>query len=777
MLVVGFGIVCLLMAALGATALVQMRANNQRLDQIVGEYNVKTAHVNALQAASRERALLVQTMLLVGDPFERDQLMLRFRDLGGEYIVHRDALRAMHLSLEEALAMEASRRKVAQSSGLMEQVVDMVQSGREFEADRLLIERAIPAQNEVHAHFQELVALQNRASEAAVSAARAAYRRAYAIVAVLGSAALGLALGISVLVVRRTSAAERALARERDRAEVTLHSIADAVITTDDQGYIAHLNAMAERLTGWPLAEARGRKVDDVYRVVDDHNRLQVFNPIASCLSAAGPAPQPAAPMLIARDGAEYAIEQSVSRIQEHGGDMIGAVVVFRDVTTERSLAQELAWQASHDPLTGLVNRHEFERRLATLADASRLGSEIHTLLYVDLDQFKLVNDTCGHIAGDELLRQLAAVLSARIRSVDTLARLGGDEFGVLLPGCDVMQGEAIAEKLRQEISEFRFVWADKTFSIGASIGLVEITADSGDLAALLSAADTACYMAKERGRNRICVHQPYDADVRRRYGEIEWVNKMTRAFEENRFHLYYQEIQPLPLDGTCTHREILLRLLDEKGQIVPPMAFIPAAERYSLMPTIDRWVVRGVFGWMKENKESLCPQALFSINLSGQSLGDDSFADFVLEQLRRYGVDPRHICFEITETAAIANLSRALRLMTALRNVGCRFSLDDFGSGMSSFAYLKNLPVDSIKIDGAFVRDMLTDPMDSVMVEAIARIGRVMGLTTIAEYVENDAIVQRLTELGVDYAQGFGVHRPEPLSMELPVAIAPQKT
>jgi diguanylate cyclase (GGDEF)-like protein/PAS domain S-box-containing protein len=776
-LILGFGVVCLLLAALGATALVQMRADNQRLDRIVSEYNVKTAHVNALLAASRERALLVQSMLLVSDPFERDELMLRFRELAAEYIVHRDALRAMRLSAEEARAMEASRVKVAEASALMERIVDMVLSGREFEADRLLIERAIPAQNQVHAHFQELVALQNRASAAAVASARAAYGRAYLLVALLGMAALGLAVAVSVAVIRRTTAAERALARERDRAEVTLHSIGDAVITTDDRGRIAHLNATAERLTGWSLAEARGRSVGEVYRVVDDFNRLRTFDPIAQGLTAADAVESTAAPILIARDGAEYAIEQSVSRIQEAGGDMIGAVVVFRDVTTERTLTQELAWQASHDPLTGLVNRHEFERRLATMADAARRGREGHVLLYVDLDQFKLVNDTCGHIAGDELLRQLAAVLSAKIRSDDTLARLGGDEFGVLLPRCTAAQGEGMAEKLRQEISEFRFVWADKTFSVGASIGLVEITAESGDLAALLSAADTACYMAKERGRNRICVHQPYDADVRRRHGEIEWVNKMTRAFEENRFHLYYQEIQPLPLDGSCTHREILLRLLDENGQIVPPMAFIPAAERYSLMPTIDRWVVRSVFAWMRQNKESLCPQALFSINLSGQSLGDDSFADFVLDQLGQHEVDPRHICFEVTETSAIANLSRALRLMTALRNVGCRFSLDDFGSGMSSFAYLKNLPVDSIKIDGAFVRDMLSDPMDFVMVEAIARIGRVMGLTTIAEYVENDEIVQRLTELGVDYAQGFGVHRPEPLSLELPVAVVAQKS
>lgn len=773
-LIVGFGVVCLLMAALGATALVAMRANNQRLDQIVGEYNVKTDHVTRMEAASRERALVVQSMLLVGDPFERDTLMLRFRELAGDFIRHRDALRAMRLSPEEAQAMEALRAKIAVSTALMEEVVDRVTSGREFEADNVLIQQAIPAQDEVSAHFSELIALQNRATERAVNAARAAYARAWGTVAALGLAALGLAVGISFVVVRRTAAVERALATERDRAEVTLHSIGDAVITTDEMGRVSHLNATAERLTGWTLAEARGRRVGEIYQLAGGRDRLQAVNPIVD--RRAGDEAASDAPLLTARSGQQYAIEQSVSPILERSGEVVGTVVVFRDVTKERSLTQELAWQASHDPLTGLVNRHEFERRLAILADAARTGGERHILLYVDLDQFKLVNDTCGHVAGDQLLCQLAVLLSGRIRSMDTLARLGGDEFGVLLPGNNAVQGEGVAETLRQEISEFRFVWADKTFSVGASIGLVEITAESGDLAALLSAADTACYMAKERGRNRICVHQPFDADVRRRYGEIEWVNKMTRAFEENRFHLYFQEIHSLPLDGFCHHREILLRMVDENGLVVPPMAFIPAAERYSLMPTIDRWVVRGVFAWLKHNRESLTPNSSFSINLSGQSLGDDAFGDFVLDQLQLYEVDPRHICFEVTETAAIANLTRAMRLMTALRNVGCRFSLDDFGSGMSSFAYLKNLPVDSIKIDGAFVRDMLTDPMDFAMVEAISRIGHVMGLTTIAEYVENDEIVRRLTELGVDYAQGFGVHRPEPLSMESPVAVASQR-
>lgn len=771
-LILGFGLVCLLLVALAATALWQMRAANTRLERIVVEANVKVAHVNAMQSASRERALVVQSMLLTGDPFERDRLMLRFRELASQYVIHRDALRAMPLTDAERVALEASRVKIRTSTALMEEVVRLLEEGREFEADRLLVEQALPAQQAVYVHFKELLALQEAASARALDEARRGYRHAFAQVAALAAAAVILAIVIAARVTRRALAAERALAEERDRAEITLHSIGDAVITTDADGRVRHLNAMAERLTGWSLAEAAGRPVDEIYRVVDERDRRPLAGLLAGVLADAPPTVTPAAPVLLNRRGEEYAIEQTVSPIRAKAGGVLGAVVVFRDVTTERVLAQELAWQASHDPLTGLFNRHEFERRLAHLADRARTRGEHHVLLFLDLDQFKLVNDTCGHLAGDELLRQLAAVLPARLRPEDTLARLGGDEFGVLLPNSDVAAGEAVAEALRQAIAEFRFVWGDKTFTIGVSMGLVALGAGCGDLAAILSAADTACYMAKERGRNRVFVHRESDAEVRRRQGEVEWVNQITRAFEENRFHLYFQEIHPLPLGQTCRRREILLRMVDEAGRLVPPMAFIPAAERYNLMPILDRWVVRSTFAWLAANREALCPDAVLSINLSGQSLGDEDFGDFVLDQLRSYRIDPRHICFEITETAAIANLTRALQLMNTLRAVGCAFSLDDFGSGMSSFAYLKNLPVDSIKIDGAFVRDMLADPVDFAMVEAIARIGRVMGLATIAEYVENDEIVRHLTALGVDYAQGFGVHRPEPLSLEAaPVA------
>jgi len=766
LLVGAFALIWLLMAGIGLMGLYALENNNRRMEQIVREHNRKLALVTALGGITRERALAVHEMILSSDPFVRDELMLHFRELASDYIQQMNQLRALPLAPEEVAAIQASQDKIRASTRLMERVVTLALDGRDAEAKALLMDRAIPAQDQVQAYFAEFSAYQARSTEAALRAARAAYQRAYRVTGLLGGSALILGLLMSALVIRRTAGAERALAREKERAEVTLHSIGDAVITTDASGHIDHLNSTAERLTGWTNAEAQGRMVEEIYRLMDEDNiaTLPIHPVTASLLSSMIVEPSLKAPLLRARDGKEYAIEQTVSPILNTEKKVIGIVVVFRDVTTERSLTNELAWQASHDALTGLANRHEFERRLQELVDSARAQRISHVLLFMDLDQFKLVNDTCGHVAGDELLRQLSTLLTAKIRAVDTLARLGGDEFGLLLPGCNVEQGKTIAEKLRQEIAEFRFSWGAKTFSIGVSVGLVEIMHESESLASLLSAADTACYMAKDRGRNRVCVHQAQDVEVRRLYGEAEWVNRITRAFEENRFRLYYQKIQPLRPLQYAENREILLRMIDEKGELVPPMAFIPAAERYNLMPTIDRWVVRTLLAWMKPNLSVLPADANIAINLSGQSLGDDSFGDFVQEQLLRSGIAPNRICFEITETAAIANLSHALRLMSGLRAMGCHFSLDDFGSGMSSFAYLKNLPVDSIKIDGAFVRDMLNDPTDFAMVEAIARIGHVMGLKTIAEYVESEAIMHRLDELGVDFVQGFGIHRPEPL-------------
>jgi diguanylate cyclase (GGDEF)-like protein len=397
------------------------------------------------------------------------------------------------------------------------------------------------------------------------------------------------------------------------------------------------------------------------------------------------------------------------------------------------------------------------------LSSARELGRH-HAMLYLDLDQFKLVNDTSGHAAGDELMRQISMLLQERLREGDTLARLGGDEFGVLLENCPAEPAIRIAEELRQTVTDFHFVWHTRSFAIGVSIGLVNIADGATTLAEVLSAGDAACYMAKEKGRNRVQVYHPKDSELAVRHGEMEWVARIHGALDADRFCLYSQEIVAVnDPERPAQLFELLVRMIGEDGQLVPPMAFIPAAERYSLMPAVDRWVIRTAFATIASMHAQGAVPGTYMINLSGASIGADRFLDFIREELTQSGLAGDSVCFEITETAAIANLGKAAHFIAELRAMGCRFSLDDFGAGMSSFGYLKHLPVDFLKIDGSFVTDMLVDPIDSAMVEAINRIGHVMGKRTIAEFVESDLILASLRRIGVDYAQGYGIARPKP--------------
>jgi diguanylate cyclase (GGDEF)-like protein len=416
---------------------------------------------------------------------------------------------------------------------------------------------------------------------------------------------------------------------------------------------------------------------------------------------------------------------------------------------------------AYHDPLTGLANRHEFDRQLQNSLRAVGAGVQ-HALLYMDLDQFKVINDTCGHVAGDELLRQLALLLRAPIREGDSLARLGGDEFGMLLTSCPPEKALQVSERMLQLIKDFHFVWQDKTFSIGASIGLVMLDDRALTLSDVMRMADMACYAAKDRGRNRVQVYRADDAELLQRHGEMQWVGRLNHALAENRFELFRQHIVPLG-DSNDRHCEFLLRMLDERGEYILPGAFIPAAERYNLMPSIDRWVVRNSLAFLAQCSAGAdrSTREIFFINLSGATLSDDKFATFVTEQIKAQGLPPALIGFEITETAVIANFSNAINFIEKVKQLGCQVALDDFGSGLSSFSYLKSIRADYLKIDGGFIKDMLDDPMDHAIVEAINNIGHVVGLKTIAEFVESDATKQRLTEIGVDYAQGNAIQRP----------------
>ena len=583
---------------------------------------------------------------------------------------------------------------------------------------------------------------------------------------------LATALGLIVLALLRTHklltqrhAFADALQVEKERAQITLESIGDGVITTDVDGAITYMNPAAEALTHWHSARAQGLPLAALFNLLDDNAQPDGFTLIEHIVKGQLSGGSEHSKTIQRLDGSTVSVNLVGAPIRS-AGKVSGAVLVLHDMTQERQYIANLSWQATHDALTGLANRREFEYRLEqVLHPTGPQQSGRHALMFLDLDQFKLVNDTCGHAAGDELLRHICALLQSDLREGDTLARLGGDEFGILLENCPAAVAEKIAESLRHTVQSLHFVWKGRPFMTTISIGLVHLGHTPTTLETSLRAADMACYMAKEKGRNRVQVYHADDSELSLRFGEMAWVQRLHMALEENRFCLYAQEISPLGhTDGGNGHIEILLRLHDEAGRMILPDSFIPAAERYGLMTSLDRWVVENVFKiiarCLQERPDR--PMAMCAINLSGITIGDDDFLGFLREKFHTYTIPPGMICFEITETSAIANLGSAIRFINELKALGCLFSLDDFCAGMSSFAYLKHLPVDFLKIDGSFVKDMLDDPINRAMVEVINHIGHVMGKRTIAEFVETPHIEQALLEIGVDYAQGYLIERPQ---------------
>jgi diguanylate cyclase (GGDEF)-like protein/PAS domain S-box-containing protein len=557
--------------------------------------------------------------------------------------------------------------------------------------------------------------------------------------------------------------AETRVFEEKERAQVTLQSIGDGVITTDAEGRVDYINPVAQELAGLEIRNARGKPIDKIMTIINEHTRASVENPVLRCLKEGRVIALAENSVLINHHGIEIAIQDSAAPIRDRIGNIIGAVMVFHDVSKESRLSRQLSYQASHDALTGLINRREFENRLvAALDDAYERNGHGHALLYFDLDQFKVVNDTFGHTAGDELLRQISELVQSNIRSTDVLARLGGDEFGILLERCTEERAIEVAEAIRSSVEAFRFTWQDACTSVRCSIGIVMVDKDSQSVATAMSSADVACYSAKDMGRNQVHLYQDSDASVR--HEEMKWVSRITSAIEDNRFELFYQPIIGIGAKGLGVrgHYELLLRMRSDSGEIVGPDQFIPAAERYNLMSMLDRWVIREALSQLADRSHD-SEQARFTlaINLSGTSLSEDRFLEFVIDELKRQRLPQGAICFEITETAAISNLARVIHFMQTLRKLGCKFSLDDFGSGLSSFTYLKNLPVDYLKIDGQFIRNVAEDSVDESMVRAINEVGRAMGIATIAERVESKEVLDKLGDLGVEFAQGFFIARP----------------
>lgn len=546
---------------------------------------------------------------------------------------------------------------------------------------------------------------------------------------------------------------------EKERAQVTLESIADAVITTDKLGNIEYMNPVAEVLTGWTSVEAEGLPSTHVFKIIDGFTREPVPNPVQIVLTQQSGVDLTKDTVLLSRNGTEYAVEDSAAPIRNREGEIIGVVLVFHDVSDSRKLAIHLSHQAAHDPLTGLFNRREFERRLGLTIETVALQPKQHALLYLDLDQFKIVNDTCGHSAGDELLRQITALLQPLVRDSDTLARLGGDEFGALLENCSPESAARIAEKLRQTICDFHFVCQEKIFPIGVSIGLVNFNSNALSLPDLLSAADTACYVAKDGGRNRVHTYRAEDHHpLAMRHGEMRWNERIQKAFEHNRFRLLSQRIINIGMNRENTAiDELRLYMEDDAGKLIPTSAFTPAAERYQLMPSIDRWTVHAAFTQYailrKRMKDNETPK--LALKLSGSSLDDEHFIEFIREEFAKSGLPFSSVCFSIAETTAITNLTHSLRFIEAFKPSGCQFILDDFGAGLSSFTYLKHLRVDFLKIDGNYIHEMAKSPVDFAKVDAIYRIANVMGIEVIAQCVNEPDTLNKLKDIGIRYAQG----------------------
>ncbi len=556
--------------------------------------------------------------------------------------------------------------------------------------------------------------------------------------------------------------------------QAALQLTTDAIIIIDSSSTVVLLNSMAEKLTGWKSCDAQFLPISEIISFDEANDHQSINKILEKILTKKNQTSTIDNAILNVRNTQSSLIEYSISPIYRNNHKhAIGAALIFRDISKSCQLANQLSWQLNHDFLTGLINRRSFEQCMESAVSSLRNSSISHALCYIDFDHFKIINETFDHAAGDEFLKQVSILIQKQIRKTDTLARLGGDEFGLILHQCTLEHALNVINLIREDIRNFKFTWEEKTFSFNISAGLIMLDSESNSSSKMIIAADSACNIAKSKGRNRVHVCQTKDREILAHHSETQWVPKLLRALEENQFHLYSQPIvnvSPVLTENPKVINEILLRLKDETGQITLPLNFIPIAERYGLMHLIDRWVIQRLFNFMCQiRRQDINPDLnldnnMYMINLSGASLNDDQFLDFVQENLDLYSIKPQTICFEITETMAIENLAKATQLIQKLRAIGCSFALDDFGSGMSSFGYLKNLPIDYLKIDGIFIKDIVQNRVDREIVVAINHVAHAMEIQTVAEFVENNEILLELNKLGLDYAQGYGIARPAPL-------------
>ena len=761
-LILGFGFLIILLSFFAYTS---VKNANDSYQKIHGSRQAsdKIEIIVELIEIARTRTRLTLKMIYEEDAFIKDEIGLKLDIYASRFIQKKKQLINLGLSPEEKRILDKQGKTITPIQALQRKAAEMALSDDikvVTEARKILLDEVYTGQGVIIDYFMELLNHQKNIIDNSHTEATTQYTNAKQLELTLFTVILCSALLVSYFVIRRIISIEKELFLEKEKAQITLRSIGDAVITTNRLGLVDYLNPVAEKITGYITRDVKGKSIGEVFKAYDETNQSWIVSTIMELLDKGNYKIPSTDIILYDSSDTSKNIALNIAPIQSETHTVLGSITTFQDITKEKVMAKHIEHQARHDALTGLLNRREFEIKVEQSLKLYSEGTS-HALCVMDLDRFKIVNDTMGHAAGDELLRQISKRIKSVLRKTDLFARIGGDEFALFLSNVGTSEASKISEKILNTVREYQFLWGDKAFRIGASIGLVDAPAQTSNYENLYHAADTACYMAKHEGRDRTHVVSYDDANVTEKREQTQWVSKINEALEDDRFTLYAQEIVPLTDNPELLpHKEVLIRMLSEEGDVIPPMAFIPPAERYNLMPKLDNWVIKNVIRQVKSDDTN----TVYAVNLSGQSMADNKFTTEVLEIIDQSNINNERLCFEITETAAISNLENAREFLNNLQELGCYTALDDFGSGLSSFAYLRTMPINYLKIDGMFVRQIVEDRTSYVMVEAIHAIGRTMGLKTIAEFVENEDIKNELIKMGIDYAQGYHFGAPTPM-------------
>ena len=739
----------------------QIKATKVQINEIVTSNNKKSRLLVEMQQAARERSLALYSMINIKDPFEQDDMYMKYQSYAGVFIKARQTFLAMSLSKKEIDLITEQGELSRIAVPLQNMIIKFLNKEKFKDALKTLINKSIPAQNAVLSQISKIIDFQHDSNENIVKKLQARLNDNLFITIIISFVIFLITIFTSAYVISKITKTEKQLFFEKELAQITLHSIGDGVITVNKDYLIKTINPVAEMLADVKRDDVINTNILSIYEGENARQRSKINENIVGSNGRRSIFDF----SITKKDGGKFEIEHTVAPIIDQNKKILGAVIILRDVTKVRNMEKELSYQASHDALTGLINRREFELQLQLTIRKAQTNQVEHSICFLDLDKFKIINDTSGHAAGDEFLKQISKTIQSLLRQSDVLARLGGDEFTIILDSCSIHKAKIICNKIIKKIKDTRFSWGKNSFETGASIGIVPITKLTASLSEVMSSVDAACYEAKDRGRNRIQVFEPNNAEYVQHQIETSWIQKIKDAIIDDSFELYFQELKNInPKYPTPKTIEILIRL-NSNGKVVGPDSFMPTAERYNLMPMIDEWVISKSFDFIKEYTKTHSSDIRVAINLSGQSLSEDSVLNLITNKLRKNKeLKKELICFEITETAAIANMSKAIEFIASIKQMGCKFSLDDFGSGLSSFSYLKNMPVDNIKIDGVFIREINTDPVNRVFVESIHNISKIMGIKTTAEYVENEDILNCITEIGIDYAQGYHISKPIPV-------------